>query len=331
MRETPRDGFVRLTVEDGGAGVPDEALEHLFEKFYRAPGAAKGSRSGMGIGLAVVHGLVAAMGGQASARRSDLGGPGHRSRSAGRVDAIAERDRIRDMSRSDGSRPGPLVLVVEDDAETRHVVARELSARGYRVEQAPDGRTALERWEDRRPDIVLLDLGLPDIDGLQIIRRIRREASTPIVILSGRYEEREKVAALDRGADDYVTKPFGVDELNARLRVALRHAAGPVADQAGAITVGPLVMDVAQHQTTVAGRTVDLTPGNSSSSGSYSTNSGRIVTKGRLLRAVWGAAYQREDSYVYVHVSQLRRKIAARTRTVCCATSSSRSRGSATG
>ena len=215
------------------------------------------------------------------------------------------------MSRSDGSTPGPLVLVVEDDAETRHVVARELSARGYRVEQAPDGRTALERWEDRRPDIVLLDLGLPDIDGLQIIRRIRREASTPIVILSGRYEEREKVAALDRGADDYVTKPFGVDELNARLRVALRHAAGPGADPAGTITVGPLVMDVAQHQTTVAGRTVDLTPREFELLRVLLRNAGRIVTKGRLLRAVWGEAYQREDSYVYVHVSQLRRKLAA--------------------
>ena len=118
----------------------------------------------------------------------------------------------------------PTVLVVEDDEETRRVIARELGARGYRVEQAADGGSALESWELHRPDVVLLDLGLPDIDGLSVINRIRREATTPIVILSGRYEEREKVEALERGADDYVTKPFGLDELNARLKVALRHA-----------------------------------------------------------------------------------------------------------
>ncbi len=126
---------------------------------------------------------------------------------------------------------GPNVLVIEDDDETRAVLVRELTGRGYRTTEAADGRAALERWEARRPDIVLLDLGLPDMDGLQLIRRIRRDARTPIVILSGRYEEREKVEALERGADDYVTKPFGVDELNARLRVALRHAAGPMADE----------------------------------------------------------------------------------------------------
>ena len=121
---------------------------------------------------------------------------------------------------------GPTVLIVEDDDETRRALLRELSTRGYRIDEAADGAAAMRRWEMRRPDIVLLDLGLPDMDGLQIVRRIRKEATTPIVILSGRYEEREKVEALELGADDYVTKPFSVDELNARLRVALRHAGG---------------------------------------------------------------------------------------------------------
>jgi two-component system, OmpR family, KDP operon response regulator KdpE len=144
-----------------------------------------------------------------------------------------------------------------------------------------------------------------------VIRAIRREATTPIVILSGRYEEREKVEALERGADDYVTKPFGVDELNARLRVALRHAAGPAADPAGRIVVGPLELDVARHEVRVAGKPVDLTPREFETLRVLLTNVGRIVTKGRLLRAVWGEAYQGEDSYVYVHVSQLRRKLTA--------------------
>jgi two-component system KDP operon response regulator KdpE len=156
----------------------------------------------------------------------------------------------------------------------------------------------------------LLDLGLPDMDGLDVIRRIRADSTTPIVILSGRYEEREKVEALDRGADDYVTKPFGVDELNARLRVALRHAAGPAAGTDGAITIGSLVLDDGRHEVTVAGKAVDLTPREFEILRVLVSHAGRLVTKGRLLRAVWGDAYQNEAAYVYVHVSQLRRKLA---------------------
>jgi len=206
---------------------------------------------------------------------------------------------------------GPSVLIVEDDDETRAALSRELTARGYRIAEAPDGRTALERWQLRRPDIVLLDLGLPDMEGLQIVRRMRSEAGTPIVILSGRYEEREKVEALDRGADDYVTKPFGVEELDARLRVALRHAVGPTGDQAGRLVAGPLVLDAVRHEVRVSSRPVDLTPREFELLRVLLENAGRLVTKGRLLRAVWGTAYQDEASYVYVHVSQLRRKLAA--------------------
>ena len=206
---------------------------------------------------------------------------------------------------------GPTVLVVEDDEETRRALVRELTRRGYRTVEAADARSALEHWANRRPDVVLLDLGLPDVDGLEVVRRIRREAETPIVILSGRYEEREKVEALERGADDYVTKPFGVDELNARLRVALRRAAGVGADRSGRVVVGPLVIDVARHEVTVQGRLVDLTLREFELLRVLLSQIGRIVTKGRLLRAVWGEAYQGEASYVYVHVSQLRRKLAA--------------------
>jgi two-component system, OmpR family, KDP operon response regulator KdpE len=206
---------------------------------------------------------------------------------------------------------GPTILVVEDDTETRSALIRELASGGYATIEAPDGRTALERWAARRPDLVLLDLGLPDMDGLAVVSAIRREATTPIVILSGRYEEREKVEALDLGADDYVTKPFGVDELGARLRVALRRASGPGGDVAGRISTGPLVLDPGTHQVTVDGRRVDLTPREFELLRVLLTHRGRVVTKGRLLRAVWGEAYQGEDSYIYVHVSQLRRKLAA--------------------
>ena len=207
--------------------------------------------------------------------------------------------------------PGPDVLVIEDDDETRAALVRELSTRGYRVEEAEDGHKAMIKWEIRRPDVVLLDLGLPDTDGIEIIRRIRREARTPIVILSGRYEERQKVEALELGADDYVTKPFGVDELNARLRIAIRHAAGPTADETGRIKVGPLEFDAARHEARVGGERVDLTPREFEILRVLLTYPGRLVTKGRLLRAVWGEAYQGEDSYIHVHVSKLRRKLAA--------------------
>jgi two-component system KDP operon response regulator KdpE len=203
------------------------------------------------------------------------------------------------------------VLIVEDDDEARRVLVRELRNRGYQVDEASTGNAALERWEARRPDVVLLDLGLPDLDGLQVIRRIRRDAATPIVILSGRFAEHEKVEALEAGADDYVTKPFGVDELNARLRVALRHAVGPAADDQGRLRVGPLTLDAGRHEARVGETRLDLTPREFEILRVLLLNRGRLVTKGRLLRAVWGEAYQGEASYVYVHVSQLRRKLAA--------------------
>jgi two-component system KDP operon response regulator KdpE len=206
---------------------------------------------------------------------------------------------------------GPTVLVVEDDEETRSALVRSLRVRGYVVVEAATGHAALERWEAGRPDVVLLDLGLPDMDGLRVVRRLRRDATTPIVILSGRYEEREKVEALEGGADDYVTKPFGIDELDARLRVALRHAAGPAADQSGVIRIGSLELDVGRHLVRVGGTPIELTPREFEILRVLVANAGRLVTKGRLLRAVWGEQYQGADSYVYVHVSQLRRKLAA--------------------
>ena len=199
---------------------------------------------------------------------------------------------------------------MEDDGETRQALARDLGARGYLVEEAPDGRTAMERWEAGRPDLVLLDLGLPDVEGLRLIGRFRRDAATPIIILSGRYAETEKVEALERGADDYVTKPFGVDELHARIRVALRRAAGAGADATGRLSTGPLVLDVERHEVTLSGRPIELTPREFEILRVLLANAGRVVTKGRILRAVWGEAYTGEDSYVYVHVSQLRRKLA---------------------
>ncbi len=206
---------------------------------------------------------------------------------------------------------GAVILVIEDDGATRQVLARELTGAGYRVVEADDARSGLERFAARRPDLVLLDLGLPDRDGTEVIRAIRRETSTPIVILSGRFEEREKVEALERGADDYVTKPFGIAELRARIKVALRHATGPAGDPDGRLRAGVIELEVDRHEVEAAGHRVDLTPREFEILKVLLTHQGRIVTKGRMLRAVWGEAYQGEDDYVYVYVSSLRRKLNA--------------------
>jgi two-component system KDP operon response regulator KdpE len=206
---------------------------------------------------------------------------------------------------------GATVLVVEDDEATRNALVHDLVRRGYRVDGAADGRSALEQWASRRPDVIVLDLGLPDMDGIRVIRRVRREARTPIVILSVRNDEQGKVEALDAGADDFVTKPIGMAELEARLRAVLRRAAGPAADVAGIVRVGSVALDAGRHEVTVAGHPVDLTPREFELLRVLLSDAGRVVTRPRLLRAVWGQAYSRESHYLHVFVSQLRAKLAA--------------------
>jgi two-component system KDP operon response regulator KdpE len=212
---------------------------------------------------------------------------------------------------TDEREPGPSVLIVEDDDATRSALRRDLMARGYRVDDVRDGAEALLRWEARRPDAVLVDLGLPDMDGTRIIARIRREATTPILVISARDAEATKVEALELGADDYVTKPFGTAELHARLRAVLRRAGGAASDPDGRVAVGPLVLDALRHEVTVDGRRVELTPREFEVLRVLLAHPGRLVTRGRLLRAVWGDAYRGEDHYVHVYVSQVRRKLAA--------------------
>jgi two-component system, OmpR family, KDP operon response regulator KdpE len=205
----------------------------------------------------------------------------------------------------------PLILVVEDDDATRTALRRDLTARDFEVVEALDGRTALQRWEARRPDLVLLDLGLPDMEGVRVLRRIRGEATTPVVVLSARDAERTKIEALEAGADDYVTKPFSTGELQARIRAVMRRASGPAADAEGRVTVGPLVLDSLRRLVTVNDHPVALTPHEFEILRVFLAHQGRLVTRGRLLRAVWGQAYQAENHYIHVYVSKLRRKLAA--------------------
>jgi two-component system KDP operon response regulator KdpE len=206
---------------------------------------------------------------------------------------------------------GAHILLVEDDEATRRSVAANLVAHGYRLVEADDVRTALDRWEAARPDVILLDLGLPDADGLVLIRRVRRDATTPILVLSARESEPDKVAALEAGADDYVTKPFGLPELRARVGALLRRAGGPAAAPDGRLTLDPIVIDVARRVVTVAGVPVELTPREYELLKTMLSQPGRLLTRGRLLRAVWGAAYGDEAHYLHVYVSRLRRKLDA--------------------
>ena len=206
---------------------------------------------------------------------------------------------------------GPRVLLVEDDDSTRTSIASNLEAHGYRVREAGTAADAVRAWDTQRPDLVVLDLGLPDADGTTVIRRVRRDGTTPILILSARDDEPDKVAALELGADDYVTKTFGLEELRARVAALLRRAAGPAADTTGSIVLGPLVLDVTRRAVLVGATPVDLTPREYELLKVLMSQPGRLVTRGTLLRAVWGRQYVEEDHYLHVYVSRLRRKLAA--------------------
>ena len=203
------------------------------------------------------------------------------------------------------------ILLVEDDEKTRRAIAANLEGHGFGVRAAADGEEALVLWELRRPDLILLDLGLPGIDGIGVLRRIRRDATTPVIILSARGEERDKVEALDDGADDYLAKPFGMAELHARVRAALRRTLVGAIDSGGVVAIGPLRLDPDRRLVTVGKEEVRLTPREYELLKVLLANAGRVVTSGRLLRAVWGTAYAKEGHYLHVYIGQIRRKLAA--------------------
>lgn len=206
-------------------------------------------------------------------------------------------------------RTEPLVLVVDDEPQIRRALQLNLRARGYAVEVAADGAEALRQAGRTHPDVILLDLGLPDIDGIEVIAGIRGWTSTPIVVLSARGEERAKVDALDAGADDYVTKPFGIEELMARLRAAIRRH--QPAEEAVAVVHTPhFTVDLgARLVTDPLGEQIKLTPIEWRLLETLVRNRSRLVTQRQLLADVWGPGYERETHYLRVHLTHLRRKL----------------------
>jgi two-component system KDP operon response regulator KdpE len=210
------------------------------------------------------------------------------------------------------SEPGALVLVIEDEPQMRRFLRTALGAQDYRVVEAETAKEGLAALTTQNPEVVLLDLGLPDGDGIELARQVREWSRVPIIVISARGREGDKVAALDAGADDYLTKPFGVEELLARIRVALRHAAqaGPEA-ASEVITIGPLRIDQARREVNVDGREVHLTPLEFRLLGLLARNAGRVMTHRQILREVWGPPYANQTHYLRVFMAQLRRKVEA--------------------
>jgi two-component system KDP operon response regulator KdpE len=196
---------------------------------------------------------------------------------------------------------------VDDEPQIVRALRINLRARGYEVDAAPDGRAALELAARRHPDVVVLDLGLPDMDGVEVIRGLRGWLSVPIIVLSARHASGEKVESLDAGADDYVTKPFGMDELLARLRAAVRRAA-PAAETA-VVETPAFTVDLAAKRVRRDGADVRLTPTEWHVLEVLVRNAGRLVSQQQLLREVWGPAYEHETNYLRVYLAQLRRKL----------------------
>ena len=204
------------------------------------------------------------------------------------------------------------ILIVDDEPQLLRALQVNLEAEGYRVLTALDGTAALQHAEGGHPDVMVLDLGLPDINGVDVITRVRRTSSMPIIVLSARHGSVDKVRALDAGADDYVTKPFGLDELLARLRVAGRRSGSPEAVESGpAIDVGDFEVDLANRKVTRAGEPVRLTPREWAILELLARNPGRLITQQQMLRKVWGPGYENETHYLRVYMGQLRRKLEA--------------------
>jgi two-component system KDP operon response regulator KdpE len=206
----------------------------------------------------------------------------------------------------------PTVLLIEDEPEIRRFLRATLLSHGYRLFEAGTGDEGLREAAVRQPDIIVLDLGLPDMEGLEVIRRLREWTAVPIIVLSARGQEQDKIAALDRGADDYVSKPFGVGELLARLRVSLRHAERTVREVGEAsFAVGDVEVNLAQRRVLVAGKEIHVTPLEYRLLAMLVKHAGKVLTHRQLLREVWGPPYADQAHYLHVYMAQLRRKLEA--------------------
>jgi len=203
------------------------------------------------------------------------------------------------------------ILVVDDEPQLTRVLRTGLKSRGYDVRAAADGLAGFEAFNDWHPDLVITDLAMPNVDGLELCRRLRAVSQVPIIVLSAKGEEKTKVDALDLGADDYVTKPFGIDELLARVRASLRRASAPTTNEATQTTLdsGDFHVDLETREITVRGKSIHLTPKEFDLLVYFIKHSGKVLTHRTLLAALWGGNYVEQNEYLRVFVGNLRKKI----------------------
>jgi two-component system KDP operon response regulator KdpE len=203
------------------------------------------------------------------------------------------------------------ILVVDDEPQLTRVLRTGLTSRGYDVRAAADGLAGFEAFNDWHPDLVITDLAMPNVDGLELCRRLRAVSQVPIIVLSAKGEEKTKVAALDLGADDFVTKPFGIDELLARVRASLRRASTPATNEATQTTLdsGDFHVDLETREITARGKSIHLTPKEFDLLVYFIKHSGKVLTHRTLLAAVWGGNYVEQNEYLRVFVGNLRKKI----------------------
>ncbi|PYN90083.1 MAG: DNA-binding response regulator [Candidatus Rokuibacteriota bacterium] len=206
--------------------------------------------------------------------------------------------------------PDPVVVVIEDEPQIRKFLRATLEGQGYRLFEASTGADGVVEIGSRQPDVVIVDLGLPDMDGLEVIRRVREWTAVPVIVLSARGQERDKVTALDAGADDYMSKPFGAGELLARVRVALRHTAGASHEGDDTVfVVGGLRVDLLHRQVQVDGKEIHLTPIEYRLLTTLVHYAGKVVTHQHLLREVWGPSHTEQAHYARVYMAHLRHKL----------------------
>ncbi len=296
------DGLT-IAVRDRGPGIASTDLPHLFERFYRGA-ESKRRVAGTGMGLAIARGLLAAERGRIWADNCPEGGA--------RLTMVipAARRPATPLEYHVMTKP-VRILLVDDEVSIQRAVAPLLRSRGYEVEVAGTGEAALKVVASRPPDLVVLDLGLPDLDGTEVCRRMRLESPVPIIVLSARGAQPDKVDALELGADDYVTKPFGPDELIARIRVALRRVPSSTGAPSGRFRAGDLTIDYDRHRVLLGDDEIRLTPKEFDLLELLARNADRVLTHRAILKAVWGPHAVDQPEHLWVLMAQLRKKIEA--------------------
>ena len=297
LRRGRKSERLLIEVADNGPGLAARRHGAIVQPVSTRPQAAPG---GTGLGLSLVKSFAEAQGGSVSAGNRPGGG------AVFTVNFHSPKCRPCPEKKNE-RRLKPLVLIVDDEPQIRRLLTVTLEANGYRVLPAVSGQEGLVLAAQHRPALVILDIGLPDLSGQEVLRRLREWSNAPVLILSVQDDEKGKVAALDAGADDYVTKPFNTDELLARLRVALRRASNE--EEASVVQSKNLVLDLATRRVTVSGKEVKFTATEYNLLRLLARHAGKVLTHRQILREIWGPGHDEDTHYLRVYIAHLREKI----------------------